>query len=148
YYAPYQCFFPAKQTQLLQMWDKIGLPHERPKQLFGSPLTIIGFNIDPNAMSATLPEEKKAALVSQLRLFAGKGYCWSLREYQQLAGWCEWSFNVFPRLKPGLSAVYAKIWGKTEAFGHLHVNTSIIRELLWMADHMHSSQGLLFYKSL
>lgn len=148
YYEPYQCFFPAKQTQLLQLWDEIGLPHERPKQLFGSPLTVIGFDVDPNAMSATLPEHKKAALITHLRLFATRGYRWSLREFQQLAGWCEWSFNVFPLLKPGLSAVYAKICGKTDPFGRLHVNNSIITELRWMADHMDRSQGLLFYKSL
>lgn len=148
YYAPYKCFFPAKQTRLLQLWDDIGLPHERPKQLFGTPLTIIGFDIDPNAMTATLPVLKKDALVAHLRQFAGKGYRWTLREFQQLAGWCEWSFNVFPLLKPGLSAIYAKIRGKTDPFARLHVNNAIIAELCWMADHIDHAQGLLFYKSL
>jgi hypothetical protein len=148
YYAPYQCYFPAKQTRLLQLWDDIGLPHDKPKQLFGSPLTVIGFDVDPNCMSATLPTHKKDELVAHLRTFAGKGYRWSLREFQQLAGWCEWSFNIFPLLKPGLSAVYDKISEKTQPFARLHVNNAIIRELLWMADHIEHSSGLLFYKSL
>jgi hypothetical protein len=148
YYSPYDCWFPAKQTRLLQLWDEIGLPHERPKQLFGSPLTVIGFDIDPNAMSATLPEHKKGELVAHLRRFAGKGFRWSLREFQRLAGWCEWGFNVFPLLKPGLSAMYAKIRGKTDPFARLHVNNAIIHELLWLANHIDRSSGLLLYKSI
>jgi hypothetical protein len=139
YYAPYKCFFPAKQTCLLQLWDNIGLPYEQPKQLFGSPLTVIGFNIDPNAMTATLPVHKKDVLVMHLRQFAEKGYQWTLQEFQQLAGWCEWSFNVFPLLKPGLSAVYAKICRKTDPFRWLHVNNAIIVELHWMAEHINRS---------
>jgi hypothetical protein len=74
YYPPYDCYFPAKQTQLLQLWDDIGLPHKRPKQLFGAPLTVIGFDVDPNAMSASLPEHKKAELVAHLCQFTGKGF--------------------------------------------------------------------------
>ncbi|KAG1721011.1 uncharacterized protein EDB91DRAFT_1064596 [Suillus paluster] len=148
YYPPYQCSFPSKQTSLLQLWDEIGLPHKRLKQLFSSPLTIIGFDVDPNAMSATLPDHKRKELVMHLWNFAGKGYQWSLHEFQQLAGWCEWSFNVFPLLKPGLSAVYEKICGKTQLLAHLHGNNAIIHELWWMPDHVDHSPGLLFYKSL
>jgi len=148
YYPPYQCKFLAKQTRLLQLWDEIGLPHERPKQLFGVPLTIIGFNVDPNAMTAILPVHKKEELVSHLRRFTVKHCRWSLREFQQLAGWCEWSFNVFPLLKPRLSAIYDKIRGKTDPFARLHINNAIIHELHWMAHYIYHSPGLLFYKSL
>ncbi|KAG2114601.1 uncharacterized protein F5147DRAFT_544946, partial [Suillus discolor] len=148
YYPPCQCSFPEKQTCLLQLWDEIGLLHEKPKQLSGSRLTVIGFDVDPNAMSATLPDHKKTELVAHLRNFAGKGYRWSLQEFQQLAGWCEWSFNMFPLLKPGLSAVYEKIRGKTQPSARLHVNNTVIHELRWMADHVDRSPGLLFYKSL
>jgi hypothetical protein len=148
YYAPYQDHYPAKQTRLLQLWDEIGLPHDRPKQLFGSTLTVIGFDVDPNAMSATLPAHKKVELVKHLRQFAVKNSRWTLREFQQLAGWCEWSFNIFPLIKPGLSAVYEKIRGKNQPRARLHVNNAIISELGWMAHHIEQLQGLFFYKSL
>jgi hypothetical protein len=62
----YQDFFPEKQTRLLQLWDETRLPLERAKQKFRSPLTIIGFDADPNRMLATLPPHKKSALVAEL----------------------------------------------------------------------------------
>ncbi|KAJ8597536.1 hypothetical protein M405DRAFT_724053 [Rhizopogon salebrosus TDB-379] len=148
YYEPYREFFPAKQTHLLQLWDYIGLPHERAKQLFGSPLTVIGFDVDPNAMQVSLPPVKKEALVMELRRFGVAHRRWTLREFQWLAGWCEWAFNVFPLLKPGLSAVYVKMAGKAKPHVQMYVNTAVKRELTWMADHMERSDGLLLYKSL
>ncbi|KAJ8593276.1 hypothetical protein M405DRAFT_685409, partial [Rhizopogon salebrosus TDB-379] len=147
-YEPYQALFPAKQTRLLQLWDEICLPHDRAKQEFGSPLTVIGFDVDPNRMLATLPPHKKAALVAELRRFGVSHRRWSLREWQRLAGWCEWSFNVFPLLKPGLSNVYAKISGKQQPRALVHVNNAVQRELQWMSDHIERSDGLLLYRSL
>jgi hypothetical protein len=41
WYEPYRCYFPSKQTRLLQLWDEIGLPHERSKQESGLALRII-----------------------------------------------------------------------------------------------------------
>jgi len=35
FYAPYSTFFPSKQVSLLNLWDEIGLPHERKKQEYG-----------------------------------------------------------------------------------------------------------------
>ena len=148
FYEPYQEFFPAKQTRLLKLWDEIRLPHERAKQEFGSTLTVIGFDVDPNRMLATLPPKKKDALVAELRCFAVTHRRWSLREWQRLAGWCEWAFNVFPLLKPGLSHVYAKISGKTRARALIYVNNTVATELAWLANHIEQSDGLLLYRSL
>ncbi|KAJ8581133.1 hypothetical protein M405DRAFT_694624, partial [Rhizopogon salebrosus TDB-379] len=148
FYEPYQTFFLAKQTRLLQLWDEIQLPHDRVKQEFGSPLTVIGFDVDPNRMLATLPPHKKAALVEELRRFGVSHRRWSLREWQRLAGWCEWSFNVFPLLKPGLSSIYAKILGKQQPRALIYVNNAVEHELRWMSDHIERSSGLLLYKSL
>ncbi|KAJ8591093.1 hypothetical protein M405DRAFT_689459, partial [Rhizopogon salebrosus TDB-379] len=148
FYEPYQEFFPAKQTRLLMLWDEIGLPHERAKQLFGSPLTVIGFDVDPNTMEVSLPQEKKDALVAELCRFGVSHRRWSLRDFQRLAGWCEWAFNVFPLLKPGLSTVYAKMAGKVKARALVYVNNAVERELGWMATHIEESDGLLLYKSL
>ncbi|SJL12116.1 uncharacterized protein ARMOST_15537 [Armillaria ostoyae] len=63
YYEPYDVFYPSKQTKLLKLWDRLGVLHSKPKQLFGLQLVIIGFNVDPNTMTATMPEESKAELV-------------------------------------------------------------------------------------
>ena len=51
FYAPYNKSYPAKQTDLLLLWDEIGLPHDEPKQLFGDTLEVIGFIVNPNAIS-------------------------------------------------------------------------------------------------
>jgi len=77
---------------------------------------IIGFEIDPNAMTATLPLESKEKLLHHVRSFCNTpkgGRRRSLKEFQALTGYLNWAFNVFPMLKPGLSNVYAKLTGKT-----------------------------------
>ncbi|KAG1727188.1 uncharacterized protein EDB91DRAFT_1254013 [Suillus paluster] len=148
YYVPYDCCFPAKQTHLLQLWDELNLLHERPKQLFGTSLTVIGFNVDPNTMRVSLLDHKKAELVVELHHFAHKNHHWTLHKFQHLAGWCEWSFNVFPLLKPGLSVLYNKIQGKTNTFAQIHTNNALLRKLHWLADHIERSDGLHFFKCL
>ena len=81
-------------------------------------------------------------------MFTVKGHRWTLRDFQCMAGWCEWSFNVFPLLKPGLSVLYNKIRGKTNPFGSIHVNNALIRELHWLVDHIERANGLHFFKSI
>jgi hypothetical protein len=34
-YEPYEAWLPAKQTQLLKLWDELGIPHEEHKQVWG-----------------------------------------------------------------------------------------------------------------
>ena len=34
-YRPYGISYPAKQTHLLELWDEVGVLHEKPKQEFG-----------------------------------------------------------------------------------------------------------------
>ncbi|KIK95371.1 hypothetical protein PAXRUDRAFT_778350 [Paxillus rubicundulus Ve08.2h10] len=106
YYAPYDTWYPSGQSLpyysfchlLLQFWDKIGLLHKKSKQVFGNTLKVIGFIIDPNAMSITFPVVKKLELVQHLCEFVIPCKCWALCEYQQLAGWVNWGLNVFPYL--------------------------------------------------
>jgi hypothetical protein len=54
YYAPYNKFLPTKQAHLLTLFDEVGVPHEEHKQVFGSPLQIISFYVDPNLMTITM----------------------------------------------------------------------------------------------
>lgn len=69
WYEPYGKYLPTKQARLLKLWDDICLPHEESKQLFGSRLTIIGLNVDPNAMTIMMPEQSCSDLVVAIRCF-------------------------------------------------------------------------------
>lgn len=74
FYEPYDGFYPSKQAKLLKLWDHLGVPHSKPKQLFGLQLVIIGFNVDPNAMTVTMPTDSKAELVLALCHFAASNH--------------------------------------------------------------------------
>src|ERR1700690_1562812 len=50
-YEPYQAFLPEKQCGLLLLWDELGIPHEQSKQVYGTSLRIIGFQVDVVAMT-------------------------------------------------------------------------------------------------
>jgi hypothetical protein len=69
YYQPYDAFFPKKQVLLLELWDEIGLPHEKSKQLYGRSLDIIGFHVDPQKLSIQMPEASRADLVLVIQRF-------------------------------------------------------------------------------
>ena len=89
WYQPYQCYYPAKQTKLLKLWDEINLPHEKSKQEYGPVLRIIGFMVDPNLMRVSMDEEDRARLLEHISEFAATapgGTRRTLREFQQLAG--------------------------------------------------------------
>ena len=69
WYKPYGCYYPEKQTKLLQLWDEIDLPHEKAKQEYGPILCIIGFMVDPNQMPVSMDEEDQAKLLQQVSEF-------------------------------------------------------------------------------
>ena len=63
WYVPYQKPLPAKQAWLLKLWDELGVCHDELKQVFGPMLTIIGFVVDPNTMTITMPPQSCADLI-------------------------------------------------------------------------------------
>src|SRR5882724_12582110 len=69
-YEPYDTYYPSKQCRLLMLWDDIGLPHEKQKQVFGCNFDIIGFHVNPLATSFTMPSNLKSELISAVRAFA------------------------------------------------------------------------------
>jgi hypothetical protein len=151
WYEPYRCYYPSKQTSLLQLWDEIGLPHEKAKQEYAPVLRIIGFMVDPNLMRVTMDEEDRARLISQVSDFtatAPGGTRRTLREFQQLAGWINWSFNVFPMLKPALSNIYAKIGGKSESHAKIFVSKAVIKDLDWFLSHVRVSDGVYLFEEV
>jgi len=133
---------PAKQTRLLQLWDELGVPHVERKQEWGERLTIIGFEVDPNAMTITMPSEARADLMSALRSFAILGRRRPLRDFQRISGWVNWGLNTFPLLRPGLSMTYDKMSGKCHPHRPIWINTTMRDELRWTADHIERSDSI------
>jgi hypothetical protein len=147
FYAKYEAFLPSEQVSLLQLWDEINLPHEEQKQISGTCIPIIGFNVDPNAMTVTMSEVKKSELVNACTGFTMRGARKTLREFQRLQGWINWALNVFPHLWPALCKSYEKISGKTQPNAPIRVNNTMRCELLWFIDHVKCSTGIHMLKS-
>jgi hypothetical protein len=115
-YPLYATFFPSKQVRLLALWDDIGLPHEKDKQEFGRTLVIMGFLVDPQAMTISLNVDKQRNLVLAIRDFIDPSSSLrrkrKLREWLHLLGRMSWGFNVCPFLRPALSSGYCKVAAK------------------------------------
>jgi len=151
WYEPYRCYYPSKQTKLLQLWDEIGLSHEKSKQEYGPELRVIGFLVNPNLMRISMDDEDRTRLIQHVTVFiaiAPGGTRRTLREFQQLAGWINWSFNVFPLLKPALSNVYAKLSGKTDSYAKIYVNKAVVQDLRWFMSHVQRSDGIFLFKNI
>ncbi|KAJ7780685.1 hypothetical protein DFH07DRAFT_949913 [Mycena maculata] len=85
YYPPYKKKMLTKQAQLLFLWDFLGIPHKEKKQLHSTLLPIIGFEIDPNAMTAKLLPDSKANLEKWVQEFINTpSRCCTLHEFQCL----------------------------------------------------------------
>jgi hypothetical protein len=80
FYAPYGIDLPSQQKILLDLWDELGIPHKQKKQVSGSPLTIIGIEVDPNQMTLTLPDPAKVRLLDELKF-------WSSKPPKNSSGW-------------------------------------------------------------
>ncbi|SJL14815.1 uncharacterized protein ARMOST_18286 [Armillaria ostoyae] len=94
-----------------------------------------------------MPVDSKAELILALRHFAASNRR-NLQDYQQIAGWSNWSFNVFPLLRPGLCNVYAKIQGKTNPFASIALNNAVKDDLIWLANHIEKSDGICCFDSM
>lgn len=151
-YEPYNCLMPSNQVKLLQLWDELQIPHKKKKQVFGSPLTIIGILVDPNEMTMTLLSDAKSDLIKEMRRFAespkGKSKYFTKRAWQRLAGWVNWGLNVFPLLVPCLANIYTKI-NATGDNPHARIwsNKAIKMDLDWGANHMERLSGTHLLKS-
>ncbi|KAJ7461000.1 hypothetical protein B0H11DRAFT_1736334 [Mycena galericulata] len=151
YYSPYKAILPSSQVRTLELWDEIGLPHELPKQIWGRQLTIIGFDVDPNAMTFTMSESKRAELVAGVLEFCHVprgGRRHKLRIFQQLAGWVNWALNVYFLLAPALSHVYEKMEGKANTEAAIFVNQGVVKDLTWFCHHVRNSTGVHLLESL
>lgn len=152
FYTEYSEFMPETQTLVLELWDYLGIPHKQKKQIFGSPLTIIGFDVDPNAMSITMPLNAKNLLITELESWVTKPRskhdgARTLKAWQTLAGWLNWALNVFPLLRPALNRVYTKISGVNWPLAKIWVNNDIRLDLDWALRHLRDLSGTRMIKS-
>lgn len=69
-YEPYGQLLPSDQTKLLMLWDDIKFPHDKEKQISGRILPILGFTVDINANTVTMPVEKCDTLIAACAEFA------------------------------------------------------------------------------
>lgn len=149
YYAPYDTKFPRKQARLLKLWDELGIPHEPRKQVFGQSLVILGFNVDPNKMTITLPDDKLDELLRLIREFCFPRSGWQkLQHFQEMAGTMNWVLNVFPLLKPGLRALHEQIATRKKANDNLEVTPTVRFELSWFAGHAKELGGVHIMESI
>jgi hypothetical protein len=141
---------PSQQARLLDLWDDIGLPYEDRKQEYGLTLRVIGFIVDPNAMTVTIPDDARTKFLTSITDFINTNNSdrrHTLREFQALAGYANWVFNVYPLGRPGLSTLYSKIAGKTRANARVYLNTAIIRELRWLSDYIATSPPVRIFSA-
>jgi len=132
FYKPYNDFFPTPQVSLLRLWDELGIPHKRKKQIHGTPLPVIGIDVNPNTLSFTLPDLARTRLITELETWTSeKNSRFRLRRWQKLAGWINWSLNVFPDLRPCLNSFYSKIAGKTHASLYIRINNDVRADFRW-----------------
>jgi len=92
FYAPYNDYLPAKQAGLLMLWDEVGLPHKKHKQIFGPAIEIIGFWVDPRDISIKMSTLLKSELISAIQCFIDMTtlHTHPLVEWQHILGWINW----------------------------------------------------------
>lgn len=147
-YSPYGKEFPRDQVILLTLWDELGIPHKPHKQIYGSPLPIIGITVDVNELTFTLAEEAKAALVVELQWWCKPGRKVKLRRRYQLGGWVNWALNVYPRLRPALNNFYPKLKGRRDSTSLIWVNNSIRDDFTWAMKILNDCAGVQLLKSV
>ncbi|RDB19551.1 hypothetical protein Hypma_013363 [Hypsizygus marmoreus] len=118
YYEPYNTLMPSNQVTLLQLWDKLGIPHKQKKQICGSLLKIIGIDVDPRTMTMTLPPNRLSMLLRELMKFT------------RYANHKSPSFTL--KVSPDLT---------------LYVNKVIRNDLLWVIEHLSAATGTHILRS-
>lgn len=149
FYAKYGRYMPPKQAALLGLWDDLGIPHSDEKQVFGRQLTIIGFHVDSEAMTITLPDAQRRDLVANIRAFLDDTdrRRHTLREWQRLLGWINWGLNIQPLLRPALQSSYEKIKHRARPLAPIYLNREVRRDLSWIADRFEAHSGVYMLRA-
>ena len=134
YYEPYKKYLPTKQARLLELWDELGIPHDEEKQLSGPSLRILGYDVDANAMTVNLPDDKKTKVVHLLRSHAYEGKLYTLNELQSIAGSVASAISLYPRLRPGLRILIDEMAKQKPGTTKLKVSKDVARSLSELAN--------------
>jgi len=151
FHARLNHWLPLQQARLLDLRDDIGLPYEDKKQEWGETLRVIGFDIDPNTMTVAIPDNASERFLQHITEFinvAGTNCRHTLREFQSLAGYANWAFNVYPLGRPGLCNIYTKMSGKTKANVHIYLNAAIVRCHTMYVFHSRTWKFTLFFYAI
>jgi hypothetical protein len=136
---------PRRQVQLLILWESISCPFEERKQEHGEVLKIIGFWVDINKGSISLPPGSVNDIILKIDSFlASSGRSPSLRDWQHLAGHLNWLLNVLPWGRPALTELYRKISGKNWSHRGIPINAAVITDLRWLHSVIPASIGIRF----
>ena len=88
---------PARQVQLLLLWERIACLFEDRKQECGEELKIIGFWVNINLGTISLPPHSVSDICEKIRAFlTTPNRKPSLRDWQRLSGHLNWLLNVLP----------------------------------------------------
>ena len=137
-----QC--PKRQVQLLLLWESLACPFEDRKQDHGEQLKIIGFWVDINLSTISIPPPSITDLVKKIEDFLGTSNRKpSLRAWQCLRGYLNWALNVFPWGCPALSELYRKMSGKRHSSGGIPINGTVCSDLSWLMSELPKSIGIL-----
>ena len=142
-YEPYGDLYPEKQVRLLKLWDELGIPHQKEKQVFGSELDIVGLRVNASEMTITMSAERRKELVDGIADFLqapGRGR--PLIEWQRLAGWMQWALNAYPLLRPAVTPLYDKTAGKTQRHAKVMINLEVRAALEWFTHRLATTQGV------
>ncbi|EIM82745.1 uncharacterized protein STEHIDRAFT_35770, partial [Stereum hirsutum FP-91666 SS1] len=145
-YEPYDAFLPSRQACLLRLWDRIGVPHKAKKQVYGRSLKIIGFQVDIDKMTVSIPPDSRRAHVAHIREFLAQRRQ-PLVEWQRLLGWCNWALNVVPLLRPALQSSYEKTRGKQVRNAPIFLNNEVRHDLSFFADTLEAWDGVHLLES-
>jgi hypothetical protein len=146
YNPPYETSYPAKQVRLLELWDEIGLLHEKPKQVFGAVVEIIGLEVSLISMTISMSLDKRLELVTAIRNFVSPDSPRAppLGDWLLMLGWMNWALNAYPLLKPALQPAYEKVRGKSASHAPVYRNKDVISHFTWFANHVEKLPGVHF----
>jgi len=125
YYSPYDTFYPCKQVKLMQLYDYLGLPHAKKKQVFqAGARKSLACTLILQLMTITMPAMARDSLISAIRAFVDTAIsrrC-SLLDWQCILGGSI-GVNAFPLLRPALQSAYSK---SPEKMSHMLKFISIV----------------------
>ena len=150
YYKPYDLWFPHKQVKLLLLYNELGLPHVKKKQVFGWSLEIIGLYVNPIDMTINMSDRSHNNLITTIQAFVDTSQSrrHPVIKWQRILRWINWGLNAYPLVHPTLQPAYTKITGKHISCARLYLNWSVIQNFLWLADTIEASEGIHILNSI